>query len=94
MKSDAVFYNIGRGQTVDQAALAEALNGGRLAGAYLDVTDPEPLPAGHALWTARNCYITPHTAGGHEDEFERLVRHFLENLARYERGEPLRDRVI
>jgi phosphoglycerate dehydrogenase-like enzyme len=79
---------------VDQEALAEALRAGRLAGAYLDVTDPEPLPAGHALWSIPNCYITPHTAGGHGDEFERLVRHFLGNLERFSKGESLKDVVI
>jgi phosphoglycerate dehydrogenase-like enzyme len=94
MKEGCYFYNIGRGGTVDQQALAEALRTGRLAGAYLDVTDPEPLPAGHELWTAPNCWITPHTAGGHGDEFERLVGHFLENLRRFSTGEPLTDVVI
>jgi phosphoglycerate dehydrogenase-like enzyme len=94
MKPDAAFYNIGRGTTVDQTALIEALQSKRIAAAWLDVTDPEPLPPDHPLWTAPNCYITPHTAGGHHDEFERLVRHFLSNLERFTRGEALRDRVI
>ena len=94
IKPGSVFYNIGRGTTVDQAALGEALGSGRLAGAYLDVTDPEPLPPDHPLWSAPNCYITPHTAGGRDDEFENLVRHFLDNLRRLEAGESLRDRVV
>jgi phosphoglycerate dehydrogenase-like enzyme len=94
MKRGAVFYNIGRGTTVDQAALREALLGGRLRAAYLDVTDPEPLPPEHPLWSTPGCVITPHTAGGHADEPQRLVAHFLDNLARYRRGEPLRDRVV
>jgi phosphoglycerate dehydrogenase-like enzyme len=94
LKSSAVFYNIGRGTTIDQAALLEALRNGRLAGAWLDVTDPEPLPADHPLWTAPNCHITPHTAGGHHDEFGRLVGHFLSNLSRFVEGKELRDRVI
>ncbi len=94
MKKGSYFYNIGRGGTVDQGALLAALESGRLAGAYLDVTDPEPLPVSHGLWNAANCYITPHTAGGHHDEFERLVRHFVENLQRFEKGERLRDVVI
>jgi phosphoglycerate dehydrogenase-like enzyme len=94
MKPGAVFYNVGRGTTVDQPALAAALSDRRLAAAYLDVTDPEPLPPDHLLWRAPNCFITPHTAGGHHDEFERLVGHFVENLRRFERGEALRDRVI
>lgn len=94
MKPGALFYNIGRGTTVDQAALLHALQGERLGGAYLDVTTPEPLPPEHPLWTAPNCFITPHTAGGHRGEQERLARHFLANLRAFEKGEPLRDVVI
>ncbi len=94
MKTSAYFYNIGRGATVDQEALVASLAQNHLAGAYLDVTDPEPLPINHPLWSAPNCFITPHTAGGHADEFDRLVRHFLDNLRRFERGEPLADRII
>jgi phosphoglycerate dehydrogenase-like enzyme len=94
IKRGAVFYNIGRGTTVDQDALAEALASGRLRAAYLDVTDPEPLPPAHPLWTARGCTITPHSAGGHADEPVRLVRHFLANLARHAAGQPLIDRVF
>lgn len=94
MKPGASFYNIGRGTTVDQAALLAALGSGKLAAAYLDVTNPEPLPADHPLWTAPNCYITPHTAGGHHDEFERLARHFVDNLRRFEIGDALLDRIV
>jgi len=94
MRPGARFYNIGRGTTVDQDALIAALESGHLAAACLDVTDPEPLPPDHPLWTAPNCFITPHSAGGHADEDERLVRHFLSNLAAFERGQPLADRVI
>ena len=90
----ARFYNIGRGTTVDQAALIDALQTGRLGSAYLDVTDPEPLPPDHPLWTAPNCYITPHTAGGAHNENDVLVRHFLRNLEAFTRGEPLTDRVV
>jgi phosphoglycerate dehydrogenase-like enzyme len=94
MKVGANFYNVGRGTTVDQEALLEMLRSGRLGAAYLDVTDPEPLPVEHPLWTAPNCYITPHTAGGHDTEQARLVGHFLENLRRFDRGDELTDRVI
>jgi phosphoglycerate dehydrogenase-like enzyme len=94
MKRGAIFYNIGRGATVDQEALSAALNSGHLAAAYLDVTDPEPLPPEHPLWTAPNCFITPHTAGGHIGEKERLVRHFLDNLSRFVSGENLLDQII
>jgi phosphoglycerate dehydrogenase-like enzyme len=93
-KPGACFYNIGRGTTVDQEALCSALHSSRLGAAYLDVTDPEPLPPEHPLWQAPNCTITPHSAGGHAGESERLVRHFLSNLAAFERGERLRDQVI
>lgn len=94
LKPGANLYNIGRGSTVDQSALASALMSGRLAGAYLDVTDPEPLPGDHPLWTAPRCYITPHTAGGHDAEFFRLAEHFADNLDRYLKGEPLADRIV
>ncbi len=94
MKPGAVFYNIGRGTTVDQTALDEALRSDRLAAAWLDVTDPEPLPDNHPLLTAPNCHITPHTAGGHPNESETLARHFLDNFKRFIANEPLRDRVM
>ncbi len=94
MKPGAIFYNVGRGSTVDQEALLAALESERLGAAYLDVTAPEPLPPDHPLWTARGCYITPHTAGGHSDEHERFVRHFLDNLRRFVEGERLLDRIM
>ena len=94
MKPGAVFYNVGRGTTVDQDALLTALQSNHLAAAWLDVTDPEPLPPEHPLWTAPNCHITPHTAGGQNNEQERLVAHFLENLRRFESENELADRVI
>jgi phosphoglycerate dehydrogenase-like enzyme len=94
MKPGAVFYNIGRGTTVDQAALNASLRSGHLAAAWLDVTDPEPLPDNHPLLTAPNCHITPHVAGGYPNESETLARHFLENFQRFVAEEPLRDRVM
>jgi phosphoglycerate dehydrogenase-like enzyme len=94
IKPGAIFYNIGRGTTVAQEALLEALRPGRLGAAWLDVTEPEPLPDDHPLWAEPNCYITPHVAGGHVDEAKTLVRHFLKNLDRFVRGEPLLDRVM
>lgn len=90
----ARFYNIGRGTTVDQPALLDALQSGRLRSAYLDVTDPEPLPPQHPLWTAPNCFITPHTAGGRRDQDEAVVILFLENLAAFTGGRPLAGRVL
>ena len=85
----AAFYNIGRGSTVDHEALRAALVAGRLGAAYLDVTDPEPLPPDDPLWTTPGCFVTPHAAGGHDAEGQRLVRHFLDNLARLQAGRPL-----
>ena len=93
-KPSAAFYNIGRGSTVDQNALLAALQSGRLRAAYLDVTDPEPLPTDHPLWRETACTITPHSAGGHANETARLVAHFLRNLARFANGEALVDRVL
>jgi phosphoglycerate dehydrogenase-like enzyme len=94
LKAGAVFYNVGRGTTVAEDALQAALASGHLGAAYLDVTSVEPLPADHPLWSAPNCFITPHTAGGHHDESMRLVQHFLDNLARFVAGQPLVDRVV
>jgi phosphoglycerate dehydrogenase-like enzyme len=94
MKQGTVFHNIGRGTTVDQDALVRALRSGRLSAAWLDVTEPEPLPDDHPLRHEPNCFITPHIAGGHHAEDETLVRHFLENLRRFLAGEPLVDRVM
>lgn len=94
LPAEAIYVSIGRGDTTDQSALLAALNDGRLAHAYLDVTTPEPLPADHALWTAPNCHITPHTAGGTVDESMRLAEHFLENLRRFTRGEAMADRIV
>ncbi|MCJ7806574.1 MAG: D-2-hydroxyacid dehydrogenase [Clostridia bacterium] len=94
IKPGAVFYNIGRGTTVNQDALLDALRSGRLKAAWLDVTDPEPLPGNHPLLTEPNCFITPHVAGGHLDEAKTLVHHFLRNFKRFVRAEPLNDQVM
>jgi phosphoglycerate dehydrogenase-like enzyme len=88
------FYNVGRGTTVDQRALAEALRSGRIAEAYLDVFEVEPLPPNDPLWSTPNCYVTPHTAGGRNDQDTAIVNHFLSNLAAFERGEQMVDRVV
>jgi phosphoglycerate dehydrogenase-like enzyme len=85
----ACLFNIGRGKVVDTDALVAALREGRLAGAGLDVTDPEPLPAGHPLWTLPNVIITPHNAGLHPNYAEHAGRLFLDNLRRYLTGDPL-----
>ena len=94
LRRGAFFYNIGRGVTVDQAALVAALRSGQVGGAYLDALDPEPLPPEHPLWAEPACHITPHLAGGHREQDESLVRHFVANLQRFRCGEPLVDRII
>ncbi|HEY6403570.1 MAG TPA: D-2-hydroxyacid dehydrogenase [Blastocatellia bacterium] len=94
MKPGALFYNVGRGSTVDQEALLAALEQGSLAGAYLDVTTPEPLPPDHPLWSAPNCFITPHSAGGVFNEQHEIAGHFLENLRRFDAGRELLDRIV
>lgn len=93
-KAGARFYNVGRGATVDQDALIEGLQSGRIGAAYLDVTVPEPLPPIHPLWSAPNCFITPHTAGGRDSVNLELVRHFLANLAAFEKGAGMADRIL
>ncbi len=87
LKPGARFYNVGRGTTVDQDALLDALRDGRVGEAYLDVTDPEPLPPEHPLWRTPHCYITPHTGGGRSDQTEAVMEHFIANLNRFERGD-------
>lgn len=95
MKDDAILLNGGRGSAVDPQALAETLRVGRLWGAALDVTEPEPLPADSPLWDIDNLILTPHVAGGlHlEGTRERIVAIALENLKRYLAGEPLKNRM-
>jgi phosphoglycerate dehydrogenase-like enzyme len=94
MKKGAIFHNIGRGTTVNQEDLAATLASGHLGAAWLDVTDPEPLADDHVLWSFPNCYITPHTAGGQGGETKVLIQHFLDNFAKYQKGEPLVNRVM
>ncbi len=87
----AFVINVGRGTVIDQDALIDALNEGRLAGAALDVMYPEPLPADHPLWTARNCIITPHISGdmGLPETVDITVDIFCDNLRRYAEGREL-----
>jgi phosphoglycerate dehydrogenase-like enzyme len=94
-KPGARFYNIGRGSTVDERALVQALENGRLGAAYLDVFAEEPLPASSPLWTAPNCFLTPHTAGGRSDQDLALIAHFLTNLTAFVAGgSAMTDRVV
>jgi phosphoglycerate dehydrogenase-like enzyme len=93
-KPGARFYNVGRGSTVDERALLEALRSGRIAEAYLDVFETEPLPATSPFWDTPNCYITPHTGGGRHDQDEAIVKHFLGNLDAFVHGKAMVDRVV
>jgi phosphoglycerate dehydrogenase-like enzyme len=93
MPSHAVFVNVGRGELVDQAALTDALASGRLAGAGLDVFDPEPLPPDDELWELPNVIISPHNSGSSDATTNRVAAIFLDNLGRFVRGEPLRNEV-
>lgn len=85
----ALFINVGRGASVDTPALLAALESGRLAGAGLDVTDPEPLPADHPLWHRKDVIITPHVSAGSDAGREDRWLIARENLRRYVEGEPL-----
>ena len=85
----AVLANLGRGSLIDEAALADALANGRLAGAVLDVTRDEPLPPDHRFWTCPNILLTQHSGGGTADELHRKIDTFLANLARYRAGQSL-----
>ncbi len=89
MKPSAYLVNIGRGGTVDQEALTQALREGWIAGAGLDVTDPEPLPADSPLWGMPNVIITAHYSGLTPRYNDRAIPIFLENLRRYVNGEAL-----
>jgi phosphoglycerate dehydrogenase-like enzyme len=89
LKPGAIVVNTGRGATINTDALLDSLRTGRLGAALLDVTDPEPLPQDHPLWTMENVFITPHYSGSHPEYDQRAGRIFLENLRRYLAGEPL-----
>jgi phosphoglycerate dehydrogenase-like enzyme len=89
IKKNGYFICVSRGKLYDAMALAQALESKHLAGAGLDVTDPEPLPKGHPLWKMENVIITPHIAGRSDGERARYLALFKENLRRFGAGEPL-----
>ena len=95
MKDDAILINAGRGTVVDQDALVRVMEEGKLWGAALDVTVPEPLPEDSPLWDIPNLLLTPHVAGGMRLELTRreCVRMAQDNLRRYLAGEPLKNLV-
>ena len=89
MKKDSYFIVVSRGGLYDMNGLVRALDEKRLAGAGVDVTDPEPLPKGHPLWKFNNVMITPHIAGRSDHDRERMVGTAKENLRRFVEGKPL-----
>ena len=89
MKKGSYFVAVSRGKVYDMGGLVKALDEQRLAGAGVDVTDPEPLPKGHALWKFNNVLITPHTAGGSDRLNARNSKLVLENMRRFGAGLPL-----
>lgn len=93
MKQGSYFINVSRGKIADTAALVNALKDGKLAGAGLDVVDPEPLPADHPLWKMPNVVITPHIAGVSDARQERQRVLVLDNLSRFASGRALKNQV-
>ena len=93
MRPSARFYNVGRGGTVDEPALIEALRNGTIAGAALDVFAQEPLPADSPLWSMTNVIVSPHISGDLPDWEELVVDVFVDNARRFAAGEPLRNLV-
>jgi len=89
LKPTALFVNCGRGSAVAEQALADRLRAGRLGGAVIDVSVEEPLPPGHPFWDCPRLILTQHTGGGSEDEMDRKIEVFADNLARYRAGQPL-----
>ncbi len=89
MKESAYLVNIARGSLIDTDALVDAVSDGTIAGAALDVTDPEPLPDGHPLWDLESVLITPHIANPDAWDAEQLSRVVRKNVERYLRGEDL-----
>lgn len=91
MKNEAVLLNVGRGNAIDTEALCDALDSGKLYGAAVDVTDPEPLPADHRLWKCENAIVTPHISGFFHlrETYDNIVNISIENLRRYVSGEEL-----
>jgi phosphoglycerate dehydrogenase-like enzyme len=89
MKPDAVVINVGRGPVIDEGAMVEALAGGRIKGAVLDVFEQEPLPAGHPLYSLKNVLLSPHCADHTPDWLERAMQFFVDQFGRFVRREPL-----
>jgi D-2-hydroxyacid dehydrogenase (NADP+) len=94
LPDDAFLVNVARGPVVDETALLEALEGGQIAGAGLDVFETEPLPPDSPLWDREDVIITPHVAGRSDGFADRYAELFVDNYDRRERGEPMRNRIV
>nr|WP_290667180.1 D-2-hydroxyacid dehydrogenase [Ardenticatena sp.] len=93
MRPDAIFVNIGRGRTVDETALVEALRNGIISGAALDVFEHEPLPAHHPFWSLDNVIVSPHVSAAFPEYDDFAVALFAENVRRYLDARPLLNEV-
>jgi len=93
LRSDAIFINVGRGKSVVTNDLYNALTTGKIVGAGLDVTEPEPLPSDHPLWDLPNLIITPHVSSGGSNRERRAVL-LDENLRRFLAGDTLLNTVV
>jgi D-2-hydroxyacid dehydrogenase (NADP+) len=89
MKQGSFFVAVSRGGLYDLDGLVQALDSKRLAGAGVDVTDPEPLPKAHPLWKFNNAIVTPHVAGRSDQDYGRMVGTARENIKRFAAGKPL-----
>ena len=93
MKRSAYIVCVTRGAIINTESLTRALEAGEIAGAGLDVTDPEPLPADHPLWAMDNVIITPHASGHSPGAHARMIELLVENVSRWAKGEELINRV-
>ena len=93
MKKGAWLLNFGRGALIVDADLIAAVESGHLAGAILDVFRTEPLPKEHPFWTAKGIMVLPHIGGGHPERDKTVAKLFVDNLARFLDGKPLRELV-
>jgi phosphoglycerate dehydrogenase-like enzyme len=89
MKRSAFIVNVARGEIIDQDALVDALNNGRIAGAALDVFVPDPLPDGHPLFSTKNLIVTPHISGVSTMLWRRIMDIWVDNIVRFREGRPL-----
>ena len=93
MDSKSIFINVGRGDAVVEEDLIKALENGIIKGAYIDVSEMEPIPEDSPLWDTKNLFITPHISGSTPYYFDRAIKIFKENLNRYKNGEKLINKI-